>query len=69
MGKYEVIVGNIGTVYDGNNPVEANTAYGEYKRQSATNYGRAAGESVAMFKDNDIAFEYCPDRGSYDWTD
>ena len=56
--NYEVIVGNIGTVYRGSNLVEANAAWGEYKLQSEANYGRAAGESVAFFKDGELVREF-----------
>ena len=56
--KYEVIVGNIGTVYLGSSLMEANAAWGEYKRQSKANYGRAAGESVAFFKDGELVREF-----------
>ena len=55
--NYEVIVGNIGTVYLGSSLMEANAAWGEYKRQSKANYGRAAGESVAFFEDGELVRE------------
>ncbi len=58
--KYTVIVGNIGLVHEGNNPVEASSIYGEYKRQSKNNYGRAAGESVCVMKDDEILYTYDP---------
>ena len=58
MERYQVIVGNIGQVYDGNNPIEARKVYGEYKRQSIDNYGRAAGESVTIFDNGEIDIEY-----------
>lgn len=45
---YEVIVGNIGSVFRGNQSKEAGQAFREYKEQSKTNYGRAAGEDVIM---------------------
>jgi hypothetical protein len=49
--RYEVVVGNIGTVYSGSNERQAQKDYVEYVEQSKTNYGRAAGESVTFFKD------------------
>jgi len=61
MAWYEVVVGNIGTVYDGNNPVEARKDYGEYVKQSKNGYGRAAGESVTIFKDGDVHLEHIGD--------
>jgi hypothetical protein len=55
--KYQVVVGNIGTVYDGNSYLLAIRTYGEYVDQSKTNYGRAAGEPVALFEDGEIIKE------------
>ncbi len=51
---YTVLVGNIGTVYDGPLLKQALEDYGEYKRQSISNYGRAAGEPVTLLKDGEI---------------
>ena len=45
---YEVIVGNIGTVYIGTDYTEADATTAEYVDQSTGNYGRAAGEPVTM---------------------
>ena len=56
--RYEVIVGNIGTVYDGGSRRLADKNYAEYVQQSKSDYGRAAGESVTLMKDDDIAKEY-----------
>lgn len=58
MNRYEVICGNIGSVYSGNNPVEARRVYGIYKNHSITCYGRAAGETVTMMKDSEPELEY-----------
>jgi hypothetical protein len=58
MARYEVICGNIGTVYDGNNPVEARRIYGIYKEQSETGYGRAGGESVTIMEDGEPTLEH-----------
>lgn len=54
---YEVFVGNIGTVYHGPDAEEANALYEEYRGQSTSNYGRAAGESVVLFVDGEIEKE------------
>lgn len=51
---YEVVVGNIGTVYLGKNQDEADQAYNEYATQSATGYGRAGGEEVTLFKNGGV---------------
>ena len=55
--KYEVIVGNIGTVYLGSNLVAAKAIWGEYTLRAKANYGRAAGESVAFFEDGELVRE------------
>lgn len=58
MAKYQVIVGNIGTVYDGDNGFEANKQYNSYIGQSKAKFGRAAGETVTLMKDDDIHKEH-----------
>jgi hypothetical protein len=52
--KYEVFVGNIGCVYRGGDWVEARKCRDEYREQSRTGYGRAAGEEVTVFALGDI---------------
>lgn len=46
--NYQVIVGNIGTVYDGGNEYEACKTYDEYAALSFHGTGRAAGENVTL---------------------
>jgi hypothetical protein len=58
MNRYEVIVGNIGTVYDGSNKKEAVRTYNIYVRQSKANYGRASGEDVYLMLNGDIDREH-----------
>jgi len=58
MPQYEVIVGNIGTVYSGPSKAEADTHYTEYVSQSETNYGRAGGEDVTMMEDGEPIQEH-----------
>ena len=48
MGTYQVIVGNIGTVYDGDNESDAAEIYADYVRASLNGEGRAAHESITM---------------------
>lgn len=60
--RYQVIVGNIGTVYDGSNMIEANRTYGEYKRQSLSGIGRAGGESVTLMDGEEIKYEHFGDQ-------
>lgn len=62
MERYQVIVGNIGTVYDGKNMIDANRTYGEYKRQSQSGYGRAGGEDVTLMDNNEIKYEHLGDQ-------
>ena len=56
--RHEVIVGNIGTVYDGPSEIKALAKYDTYVNQSRDNYGRAAGESVTMLTNGEISREY-----------
>lgn len=61
--KIQVIVGNVGTVYDGtvyNGPemVRANSVYRDYVLQSKSGKGRAAGENVTMLKNGEIHKEF-----------
>ena len=56
--NYQVIVGNIGTVYDGSNQTKANGIYDEYVQMSKDNYGRAGGESVTLMEDGEPIAEH-----------
>lgn len=64
--NYEVIVGNIGTVYIGKGIKCALATYETYKKQSEEGYGRASYESVFLvekrlgdeFMSNEIIKEY-----------
>lgn len=57
--QYEVIVGNVGTVYAGANWKVAGETFREYVKISRdSEYGRAAGESVVFMKDGEIIEEY-----------
>jgi hypothetical protein len=55
---YEVVVGNVGNVYKGYDRDEALAAYDEYVDHSLNGYGRAAGETVTLFKDSEIEKEH-----------
>lgn len=65
MARYQVIVGNLGTVYDGANPIEARREFGEMKRMSQAPLGRASGEPVTLMMDGEPlkGFEYEPPEG------
>jgi hypothetical protein len=64
--RYEVVVGNIGTVHTGNNKRKATAVFNSYVRDSERGYGRAAGEHVTMFivtgKDVFVEREYILDH-------
>ena len=53
-GRWEVIVGNIGYVYEDYNAFWANSCFNTYVGQSKRNEGRAAGESVTLMCDGEI---------------
>lgn len=55
--RYSVIVGNIGTVYSAYDKTEAVKTYADYVQQSASGYGRAAGEPVTLMIGNEILCE------------
>jgi hypothetical protein len=56
--EYTVIVGNIGRVYCGECGIEAEAVFDEYVQQSKMPHGRASGESVALFLNNEPIKEY-----------
>jgi hypothetical protein len=56
--KFEVVVGNIGTVYTGTDEDEADHVYDEYVEQSQSGRGRAAGEDVTLFQDGEPTREW-----------
>lgn len=56
--EYEVVVGNIGSVYRGKYLGAALIKFVSYKQQSKDGYGRAAGESVTLFQDGEPIKEY-----------
>lgn len=58
LPTFSVIVGNIGTVYTGQYEGVAIASYEEYVNQSKQGYGRAAYDSVTIFRDNEIWREY-----------
>ncbi len=55
---YEVIVSNIGTVYEGHDYKRACDVFFEYEVQSKDGYGRASGESVVMMLDGEPKHEH-----------
>jgi len=55
---YTVIVGNVGEVFVGHVHSDAKACFDEYVRQSDAAYGRAAGESVTLMRDDEPIEEY-----------
>lgn len=55
---YTVIVGNIGCVYSGQSKREADRNFAIYKEQSNDHYGRADGENVTAFCNDEIIGEH-----------
>ena len=55
---YEVIVGNIGRVYRGTSLLDSESTFNHYVSLSVLGQGRAAGESVTLFKDDEIVSEH-----------
>ena len=56
--KHQVVVGNIGTVYSGSDAESAENAWTEYVKQSQSERGRAGGEDVTWFLDDEIHQEH-----------
>ncbi len=56
--KYVVVVGNIGTVYSGNSQNEAVEIFDIYVGMSEKSFGRASGECVTMFQDNEVVLSH-----------
>ena len=55
---YEIIVGNIGSVFYGTNGFEAYARFQAYCGLSKANYGRASGEDVILCRNGEIVKEY-----------
>ncbi len=60
--RYSVVVGNVGTVYDGANNREAQTHFSDYVKLSKENYGRVGNEPVYLFMNGDPIREYEPEH-------
>lgn len=56
--RYEVIVGNIGSVYYGDDKEVAERKFDAYMAASQSGYGRAGNEPVTMMRDGEIYQEY-----------
>jgi hypothetical protein len=56
--RWEVVVGNVGTVFDGTRESAARQEYKDYVILSKSGNGRAGGESVTLMCDGDIVQEH-----------
>jgi hypothetical protein len=56
--RHAVIVGTIGTVYEGDSATSARRAFGTYVRASQMHTGRAGGEDVTWLCEGDITQAY-----------
>jgi hypothetical protein len=59
-GRFQVIVGNVGTVYDGDNFMESRVTAKRYVEMSKAGEGRCADESVTLMEDGEIIAEHEP---------
>ena len=55
---YEVIVQNVGKVWEGTSGFDAFREYSAWVGKSKRGEGRAAGEGVVLFKNNEIMKEH-----------
>lgn len=58
--RFEVIVGNIGKVYQGDDASSALEVFIYYKQRSINNCGRGANEPVTLIDGENIQYEYNP---------
>lgn len=56
--RYEVIVGNVGKVYESDHKGQANTRFNVYALKSDREEGRVAGEDVYLFEDGELIREH-----------
>jgi DNA modification methylase len=61
-GRFEVVVGNVGTVYEGKDCKEAREIYKDYCKISKKRHGRAGGEPVTLFRNGEIEKEHYGDE-------
>lgn len=55
---YEVLVSNIGKVHEGDSRTEAELVFADYLWKSKNNHGRAAGEDVSLWRNNEPIREH-----------
>jgi hypothetical protein len=61
MSKYQIVVGNIGTVYDGDNWGHAEIIFNDFKGIVEGNTGRLqSSEPITLLIDNEIEHQFYP---------
>lgn len=58
--RYSVVVGNIGLVFEHASSTRAYACYQSYVESSKAPYGRASGEDVTLFQDDEPIRMYVP---------
>jgi hypothetical protein len=58
MNIYQIIVSNVGTVYDGRDQKEAYGYYEQSVDASELGTGRSGGETVTMMEDGEVKYEH-----------
>lgn len=58
MKPFQIVVGNVGHVWEGSNYMQARAHYNAWIKQSKADCGRAAGEPVTLFHNGEIRAEY-----------
>jgi hypothetical protein len=69
MSRFQLIVGNIGIVYDGDNEIHAKNQFNIYEYLSQERHGRYTGESVMLLKDDEILREHIGSQDESDSSD
>ena len=59
---YQVIVGNVGSIFIGSSYHDALQAYSEAKGLSFSGHGRWANEEVILMKNDEPLFQYTPKK-------
>lgn len=57
MDTFSVVVGNIGTVYEGNDRIQALREFSIYRAMSLKGIGRVADEAVTLFTNGEVEKE------------
>lgn len=61
MKRFQVVVGNVGTVADTDDECEAIDCFAVWRDVSREGIGRAGNESVILMRDNEPLREYAPE--------